>query len=825
MLFHIFRRIQCVFFRHFLVLTLVFIVFESSGGLFENESTCFSLGELNELVCYVFSPKYAIAGDSNNLLDNSELLPVSDQAAETLPHFPNRTAAFIWRNRNLLPINDIAETLQTSRENVERYANFMGLPPLESPTWDLESIYITILRRNWSLIPYEQLLTLLHIEAGELAKKLREDDFLSVKLGPKPFCEPLFFEEPTETEVDAMRRIANETEEFFTSDAYASATPRFDFIRSFDEDVSTEEISTACSHALESRDSALKLRYLHSYFALFGDPLLQDSSKMFPDALLKKLAFCGINGVWLHSLLRDLAPPCEEFPEFGEKSEVRRANLRQLVNRAKRYGIDVYLYMNEPRAMPASFFDAHEEERGVAEGAYCAMCASSPTVREWLTNALEGLFTDVPGLGGIFTITGSENLTSCVSHRRFDACPRCSKHTDAELLVDLNAAMEEGVHRAAPDAKVIVWDWGWRGHGMATDVIERLPKDVWLQSVSEWAIPIERGGIRVNVGEYSISAVGPGERALAHWKAAKDAGLKTIAKCQFNTTWEIASVPYIPAVELIARHASNLTRVGIDGVMVSWSLGGFPSMNLELVDEIARNPETPIETILNSMAVKYFGIEGSELAREGWSVISDAFEEFPYSGSVVYNSPNQIGPANLLRLVPSGWRATMVGIPYDDLDAWRGPYPAEVFASQMEKCGRGFIEGGSLLKSAASYAPIEFSNEANKQALYAEFAGSVFRSVANQTRFVILRNERNQLIRERDDGDLSQDMASRLAEIEAEMINIAEDEIELAKKALEASLKDSCIGFESTNQYWFVPNDLVEKIISCRDVIRRIKEE
>ena len=820
-----FRRIQRSLFRCAVFLTLIFAELETSGSFWRDLATLGILRAPKEFVGVFYVPKYAVAGDSEVISKIREQLPVSDQAAETLPHFPNRTAAFVWRNWNLLPIDDIAETLQTDRANVERYANYLGLPPSKTPTWGAESVYITVLRRNWSLVPYEQLLTALHFEVDELAKKLREDDFLSVKLGPKPFCEPLIFEEPTEAEIEAMRRIADETAEFFTCDAYASAAPRFDFLRDFEGAVATEDVSAAYSRALESRDSALKLRYLHSYFALFGDPLLQDSSKMFPDSLLKKLAYCGINGVWLHSLLRDLAPPCEEFPEFGEKSEIRRANLRQLVDRAKRYGIDVYLYMNEPRAMPASFFDVHEDERGVAEGAYCAMCASSPKVRKWLSDALAGLFADVQGLGGIFTITGSENLTSCVSHRRFDACPRCSKHTDAELLADLNAAMEEGVHRAAPDAKVIVWDWGWRGHGMATDVIERLPKNVWLQSVSEWAIPIERGGIRVNVGEYSISAVGPGSRALAHWEAAKSAGLKTIAKCQFNTTWEIASVPYIPAVDLVARHASNLTRVGIDGVMVSWSLGGFPSMNLELVDEIARNPETPVETILNSMANKYFGAEGAELARKGWSVISDAFEEFPYSGAVVYNSPNQIGPANLLRLVPSEWRATMVGIPYDDLDAWRGPYPAEVFASQMEKCGRGFLEGGALLRTAATHAPTECSSEANKQALYAEFAGSVFRSVANQTRFIMFRNERSKLIQKRDEDGLSQDMESRLSEVETEMINIAEDEIELAKTALEASLKDSCIGFESTNQYWFVPNDLVEKIVSCRDVIRRIEEE
>ena len=88
-----------------------------------------------------------------------------------------------------------------------------------------------------------------------------------------------------------------------------------------------------------------------------------------------------MNGVWLHALLRDLTPATEDFPEFGVDSETRRTNLRDLVNRAKKYGIDVYLYMNEPRAMPAAFFESHEDVRGVTEGTYCAMCASSPKVR------------------------------------------------------------------------------------------------------------------------------------------------------------------------------------------------------------------------------------------------------------------------------------------------------------------------------------------------------------------------------------------------------------------------------------------------------------
>jgi hypothetical protein len=772
-----------------------------------------------------YAPKYSDTTNSSESDSLKELLPTSAQLAETLPHFPNRTAAFVWRNWNLVPLKDMARTLKTRPENIQLYATRMGLPPYANQIWSPDSVYITVLRRNWSLLPYEQLLTLLRLNGEELAKRLREDDFLFVKLGAKPLCAPLIFEEPSEDVLRALNEIADEVADVFTSSNYVNREPLFAFMQEFDDqtpDLPRTDAEAPGGTSI-SRDSTFKLCYLHSYFALFGDPLLQDSSKIYPDELLRKLAARGVSGVWLHSLLRDLAPPSPIFPEFGDKSEIRRANLRNLVNRAKTYGIDVYLYMNEPRAMPTTFFDAHEEERGIAEGAYSAMCASSPKVRQWLSDALAGLFADTPGLGGIFTITGSENLTSCVSHGKFAQCPRCSLHTDVELLVDLNAAMEEGVHRSAPDAKVIVWDWGWRGHGLATDVIERLPKNVWLQSVSEWALPIERGGVPVTIGEYSISAVGPGPRALAHWEAARKAGLKTIAKCQFNTTWEIGSIPSVPALDLVARHASNLTSVGIDGVMASWSLGGFPSMNLELVNEIASSPEKSVDDVLDSLATKYFGNEGRSQARKGWSLVSAAFEEFPFSGAVVYNAPNQIGPANLLRLEPTGWRASMVGIPYDDVDSWRSPYPPEIFASQMEKCGRGFLKGAEALKSAAQSAPAECARDAERQGIYAEFAGAVFLSVANQTRFIELRNERIALRKELVTHALSTEQASRLAAVEEEMILLAEDEIELARRALDASLKDSCIGFESTNQYWFVPNDLAEKILSCRDIVRRIK--
>ena len=790
-------------------------------------------------------------------LDLSPLPTGEEKAAEPIPHFPNRTAAFVWRNWNLATLEAMARTLETAPEKIAQIAELLGLPPYKEPTWEPDRVYITLTRRNWSILPYEQMLTLLDLEPAEFAEKLREDDFLWVKLGRlKPVCEILRFEEPSEADVAAMRKIAADVRETLGDELDAPETPRFAFLDELgtvDEknlaagkDLTTEMNLTVGEGASVGENSAkdggsdgdgttngngknaaknksrFEVCYLHSYFAVFGDPLLQDDAKLCPDGLLQKLSERGVNGVWLHALLRDLAPPTAEFPELGAKSDVRRATLRNLVKRAKKYGIDVYLYMNEPRALPAPFFENRPHIRGVAQEKYFAMCASAPETRRWLVDSLAAVFADVPGLGGIFTITGSENLTTCASHMRQDECPRCSKRDYVDLIVDLNAAMAEGVWRSAPDAKVIVWDWGWRGHGLATDIIERLPKGVWLQSVSEWALPLERGGVPVSVGEYSISAVGPGPRAVEHWAAAKKAGLKTIAKCQFNATWEIASIPTIPALDLVVRHAANLSRSGVDGTMAGWSLGGFPSINLEALQEFKDETTTETEA-LDRLATRVFGAEGAATGRAGWTKVSRAFEEFPYSGAVVYNAPNQVGPANLLRLEPTGYRATMVGIPYDDVAAWTAPYPPPVFAEQMEKCGRGFREGAALLAEAAKNAPPERRGEAERQARCADVAGVVYLSCANQTRFVLLRDERNAL-RRAENAENSEN-AARLTAVEAEMAALVRDEIELAKALRRAAAADSCVGFESTNQYWFVPNDLVEKIISCRQILDELDKK
>lgn len=725
------------------------------------------------------------------------------------PHFPDRLHAFVWRNWTLVGPERMADVLGTGVENVEAIAESMGLPRRterretggERPE---RRSYITVLRRNWHLLPYEQLLELLDMSAEDLAYSLREDDFLFIKLGRlKPKCEPLKYTPPDETAKQRAAEIKRIVRETFGDELARPAEPRFHFV---------EQLSDVRPRPTESGTRGTPrfgLRFIYSYFGMYGDPLMDSRLDPYPDGLLQRLSELGVTGVWIHTTLRHLAPS-DTFPEFGEGHETRLGNLRRLVQRAKRYGIGVYLYMNEPRAMPAAFFKKHPHMQGVREGDHIAVCTSVPEVRQWLTEALAHVFGNVPDLAGVFTITASENLTNCASHRRFKDCPRCRNRTAAAIIAEVNAAIEAGVHRANPGARVIVWDWGW-SNAWAEEIIPNLPKSVWFMSVSEWSKPISRGGVESVVGEYSISAVGPGPRATRHWALAKKAGLRTVAKVQMNNSWELSAVPYLPVMDLTAEHCGNLAATGVDGIMLGWTLGGYPSPNLEIARRFSEIPTPAKEDVLNDVARERFGPAGAAHARKAWKAFSDAFREYPFNGGVVYRCPVQFGPSNLLYPKPTHYKATMIGFPYDDVDGWRGPYPADVFAGQFARVAAGWRDGLTELEQATAEAPADRIADARAELRIARAAVLHFQSVANQVRFTMARNA---LLAP--DNKLAP--AERKAKIE-DIRQIVRDEIEIARRLFTLARSDSRIGFEASNQYYYLPIDLVEKVINCRHLL------
>jgi hypothetical protein len=720
-----------------------------------------------------------------------------------VPHFPTREHAFVWRNWSCVDASRIAEVLDASEDELREMAASMGLPP-EQKVSDLQAErgYISVIRRNWHLLPYDQLLLLLGWDEERLAYTLKEDDFLWIKLGrSKPNCRPLRYRELTPEELNRCHEIRNVVRNHFGDTLAQPMEPRFSFV---------ERLSSTGGTPPKPSDSQnAPIRFLYSYFAVYGDPLLNPQLDPYPDGLLERLAAQGINGVWLHTVLRQLAPS-RDFPEFGKDADTRLENLRRLVKRGKRHGVKIYLYMNEPRSMPAEFYEKYPNIAGTREDNNIAMCTSVPEVRRFVTESLAHVFREVPDLGGVFTITASENLTNCWSRGGQNECPRCSKRAAAEVISEINRAIAEGVWKGNRDASVIVWDWGWRDD-WAEAIIRSLPDGVYLMSVSEWDLPIERGGVPHRVGEYSMSCVGPGPRAQRHWAWAKERGLKTLAKVQVNCTWELSAIPYIPVMDLVGQHMANLSKMDIDGLMVSWTLGGYPSPNLELVHRFAQDPPPDLETTLADLARERFGSSAAPKALQAWSTWSQAFQEFPFDIRVLYGAPSQVGPANPLFPKRTGHAASMAGLPCDDLTTWRGVYPADVFAQQFHRLAKRWREGLELMRTACSETESKaYRKNAEVDLQLAEAAHTHFKSVANQAEFVLARDELASGSQSKSEREESLAMIER----------VAGEEIELAKWLFELTCRDSRIGYEASNHYYYYPLDLVEKVINCEYVLR-----
>ena len=181
-----------------------------------------------------------------------------------LPHFPDRCHAVIWRNWGLVPAARLAEVLHTSLENVSLAAEKMGLPvnPEVSPRW-LKYGYQTIIRNNWHILSYKQLLELLDWSPEHLALILKEEDFLWQKLGAgKPDVPEVCFQPLSPEQELAVQKIRKTVETYFSGYTTEYLEEPFTFTKHF------------TAEPLTSEKENFEFSFIHPYSAGCGDVFL-----------------------------------------------------------------------------------------------------------------------------------------------------------------------------------------------------------------------------------------------------------------------------------------------------------------------------------------------------------------------------------------------------------------------------------------------------------------------------------------------------------------------------------------------------------------------
>ena len=680
-------------------------------------------------------------------------LPGPGKAPVRHKHFPTAHQAFIFRASEFVSFEKIAAVLRTDVENVVRCARQMGIDHAEDSRIWLEKGYVSIIRALWHILPYEQLTELLETDEAALAMTLREEDFLDIKLGKKPVCDRVCFRELTPDEEALTKELA---------DAVKSADEGG--VKPFDFRYVAPEITFSGKPVFDTR-----MIYLFS--GLYQTPFDVDSETYCTDEMLESYRRLGINGVWTQGILFRLTR-FPFAPEMSEGWEKRLENMKRFAKRLAGFGIKLYIYLNEPRPMTHAFFEKYPHLRGaVHRETKVSLCTSTPEVRNYIRDAVETVCRAVPEIGGFFTITRAENQTNCYSHAEDGkcGCPRCSKRPLAEVIAEVNSCIREGADRVDPGIKVFAWSWNWTKY--SHEIIKRLPERVILLSQSERDVPFEIGGVKGHVEDYSMGQIGPGELAVSEWALAGEKGLETAAKVQVNTTWEGSTVPALPLSPLIEEHLERLRAQGVRHLLLSWTLGGFPSENLiHAAKYYYENVSVPEEAPEQKRACELF---------------SKAFREFPFHIQTLYHGPQNAGPANLLWDEPTGYGSTMTCFAYDDLDGWHpAEYPEDVFVSQLAKLCSIWEQGLELIKDAPE----------TETALMARAAYCLYRSSLDQARF----------IRARRSGDRES------------MISLAAFEEQTARDMLSLMNKNAAVGFEAANQYYFTKRGLVEKIACCK---------
>ncbi len=540
------------------------------------------------------------------------------------------------------------------------------------------------------------------------------------------------------------------------------------------------------------KKTKIKTRYIYSFSGLYTDVLECDTRISFPDELLERYGRCGVNGIWIQGVLYTLAPyPFDETKCEGWETRLER--LRDLSERALRYGVKVYIYINEPRAMPLSFFEKRPDLKGaLSRGNDWCLCTSHPDVQKYLYDSIHKICEYDPMLGGFLAITQSENLTTCYSKSgKPTECPVCSKRTATEVTADAINPMARAASDVNPAIKFLAYAWVWDKafKDQIGDLLDRLEKNVIVMMVSETQKPYNIAGVEGVVGDYSLSIVGPGESAKSVWSRAKEAGLEVAAKVQFNTSWECSTAPFLPVYDNVVEHIKNLSELGIEHLMLSWTHGGWCSDSLKIASayyfEDSENSTDPYSEILDTN----YG-EWADKVRSAATHFTNGFKNYPFSVANMYDGPSNAGASNLLYPEQSGMKPTMTCYPFDDVDVWRWQFPRDVFEDQYKRIVDEWQVG---LESIKDMPACEFAD-------MAEYGYTLFAASYNQVKYYNLRDSGTDVYKEKD---------------------IVRSELDVAVRALKVMLRNPSVGYEAANHYYVSRSTLMEKIVQCAYLLRK----
>ena len=393
------------------------------------------------------------------------------------------------------------------------------------------------------------------------------------------------------------------------------------------------------------------INYIHSPYinagkierkALFSPRIVQSPFGMFsyPDEAFMWMAHRCEDAIdlWLKDPYTDLQ---------GNPIDV---NL--IAERAKKYGVDVYVEIYAPN-------DMHPTE---------------PGAQEYYDKIYGEIFDICPIIKGIMVEGECSNFKSrdpkvgLAPHSKnyIDNIPTgkvspgwwpCSDYPEWITMI------RDAVRKKSDTCEVIfcTYNWGYAPEEDRVKLLNALPTDISVCATFDMFEQYKVGNIVENVWDYSLSFVGPSKYFVSEAKVAKERGIRLLSITNTaGRTWDFGVIPYEPMAQQWIKRYKALQKAKADynlaGFYESIHYGFHPSFIGDLAKQAFFTPIESLDKTLDKILASYFGAENVATVREALNLLSQAIEHFSPTNEDQYGA-FRVGPAYPL------WSSQFNGLP------------------------------------------------------------------------------------------------------------------------------------------------------------------
>ncbi|MEI6503570.1 MAG: hypothetical protein WCP21_21370, partial [Armatimonadota bacterium] len=413
----------------------------------------------------------------------------------------------------------------------------------------------------------------------------------------------------------------------------------------------------------------------------------------FPDPHLNAIAHAGMDAILV-------------FVKGPDLTTTGYLDLNDLIDRAAKFGVDVYLY------------------------AYI----------------INEMHPDAPGAEAYYETTYGELMRACLGAKGIvfvgESCEFPSKdpHTTGKLRLDptVDRAVEHRpspgwwpctdypewldlikriLRKYNPEIDIVFWtyNWGWAPEEDRLALIRVLPTDISLQATFEMFEDVEKDGIITRCVDYTASFEGPGVYFRTEAETAHERGIPLYSMTNTaGLSWDIGVIPYQPIPFQWARRYRGVLEAhdkwGLVGLMESHHFAWWPSFVNELAKCAYWEPRTTTEEMADKLAARDFGPQAAPLVVECWHHWSDAWPYYVPTNEDQYG-PFRVGPAYPLLFQEE--REKFPDAPYahfgnEILSTHYNPHKPEDLETEIGLLGKlksGWEEGLVSLEKALAVTP------------------------------------------------------------------------------------------------------------------------